>query len=553
MKILDTLFGYHPKDEYVFILPNSSNNEVEENNEIVNIYPSLSVNLDFLKVKYNLLINSDINVRKFTLPIKSKEFSAALVYIDGMVDNDSINNAILSPLLLRNSITMQPATSSTAVSKDISVKRVKKFNLEEFLYNSLIPQNNIVKVKDFKELLEKVNSGFCVLFVDTLNIAFCIETKKLPGRSIDSAKNEAVIQGSQEAFVENIRNNTALIRKIINNENLVMESSSVGNITNTQVVVCYMKNIANDDLVAEVKYRIQNLDIDSLTSSGELQQLIKDNPNRFMPQLISTERPDKTCNAILNGKVAILVNGSPYALVAPAVLIDFLESPEDSNLNYHLSNFLRFLRGIAFIFAIFLPGFYVAITNFHQELIPSELLLAISSARESIPFPVIFEILIMEISFELIREAGLRVSSSFSNTIGIIGALVLGEAAVNANIVSPILIIIVAFTGICGFAIPDFLLGFSIRIFRFMYIILGYLAGFLGIAIGFYLHFIYWANIKSFGVSYFSPYIPVSDFTKNSDYHLKAIWKREKRNQNLNTKKPQKEEKISMKWRKNLK
>ena len=155
----------------------------------------------------------------------------------------------------------------------------------------------------------------------------------------------------------------------------------------------------------------------------------------------------------------------------------------------------------------------------------------------------------MEISFELIREAGLRVSSSFSNTIGIIGALVLGEAAVNANIVSPILIIIVAFTGICGFAIPDFLLSFSIRIFRFMYIILGYLAGFLGIAVGFYLHFIYWASIKSFGVSYFSPYIPVSDYTKNSDFHLKAIWKRENRNRNLNTKKPKKEEKISMKWR----
>lgn len=552
MSIISKLFEYKPPKEYNFVIPNTSNNIVDEDTEIVEIYPSLAVNLEYLKSKYNLILNSDINVRKFTLSIKSKEFSSAIIYIDGIVDNNSINESILSPLLLRNSITMQP-TKTVAISKDISVKKVRKFDLEDFLYNSLIPQNSVSKVKNFKELTQKLNSGFCILLVDTLNIAFCIETKKLPGRNIEATKNESVIQGPQEAFVENIRNNTGLIRKIINNENLVMESFEIGKVTNTQVVVCYMKNITNDDLVAEVKYRIQNLDIDYITSTGELQQLIKDNPNLHMPQLISTERPDKACNSLLNGKVLILLNGSPYALIAPGVLIDFLESPEDININYHLSNFLRFLRGLAFIFAIFLPGFYVAITNFHQELIPSELLFAIASSRESIPFPVIFEILIMEISFELLREAGLRVSSSFSNTIGIIGALVLGESAVNANIVSPILIIIVAFTGICGFAIPDFLLGFSIRLLRFLYIILGYLAGFLGIAVGFYIHFVYWTSIKSFGVSYFSPYIPISDLDNNSSYPLKSIWKRESRNRNLNTKRPQKENKISMKWRQNIK
>lgn len=552
MSIISKLFEYKPPKEYNFVIPNTSNNIVDEDTEIVEIYPSLAVNLEYLKSKYNLILNSDINVRKFTLSIKSKEFSSAIIYIDGIVDNNSINESILSPLLLRNSITMQP-TKTVAISKDISVKKVRKFDLEDFLYNSLIPQNSVSKVKNFKELTQKLNSGFCILLVDTLNIAFCIETKKLPGRNIEATKNESVIQGPQEAFVENIRNNTGLIRKIINNENLVMESFEIGKVTNTQVVVCYMKNITNDDLVAEVKYRIQNLDIDYIASTGELQQLIKDNPNLHMPQLISTERPDKACNSLLNGKVVILLNGSPYALIAPGVLIDFLESPEDININYHLSNFLRFLRGLAFIFAIFLPGFYVAITNFHQELIPSELLFAIASSRESIPFPVIFEILIMEISFELLREAGLRVSSSFSNTIGIIGALVLGESAVNANIVSPILIIIVAFTGICGFAIPDFLLSFSVRLLRFLYIILGYLAGFLGIAVGFYIHFVYWASIKSFGVSYFSPYIPISDLDNNSSYSLKSIWKRESRNRNLNTKRPQKENKISMKWRQNIK
>ena len=302
MNFFSKIFRYQPQKEYNFILPNSSNNILVEENENIDIYPTLSVNLDYLKVKYNLIINSDINVRQFILPIKSKNFSAAIIYIDGIVDSASINTSILTPLLLRNSITMQP-TNVSAVSKNISVKRVQKFNLEDFLFNSLIPQNNVKKVKKFNELIEKLNNGFCILLVDTLNTAFCIETKKMPGRSIDTAKNESIIQGPQEAFVENIRDNTGLIRKIINNENLVMESFNVGKITNTQVAICYMKNITNDDLISEVKYRVQNLDIDFLTSSGELQQLIKDNPKLHMPQLLSTERPDKACNALLNGKV----------------------------------------------------------------------------------------------------------------------------------------------------------------------------------------------------------------------------------------------------------
>ena len=271
----------------------------------------------------------------------------------------------------------------------------------------------------------------------------------------------------------------------------------------------------------------------------------------MFPQIIATERPDKTSHFILEGRVAILVNGTPYALVVPSVFVDFLASPEDINLKHQYSNFLRFIRLLAMFFAIFLPGFYVAITNYHQELIPTELLFAIANSRQAIPFPVIFEILIMEISFELIREAGIRVPSPFGSTIGIIGALVLGEAAVSANIVSPILIIIVAFTGICAFAIPDFSLSFTLRIFRFMYIILGYFAGLLGIGLGTFINFIILSDLKSFGVSYFSPYIPGSNYDSLSPFFVKPIWKRERRSNFLNTKRPVKESKISMKWRQN--
>ena len=251
------------------------------------------------------------------------------------------------------------------------------------------------------------------------------------------------------------------------------------------------------------------------------------------------------------GRIAVLVNGSPFAIIIPSVLTDFLASSEDFNLNYIYASFLRILRFFALLSALLVPGLYIAITMYHYELIPSELLYAIVSARTAIPFPIIFEIFIMEICFELIQEASVRSPSSFSTTIGIIGALILGDAAVSANIVSPILIIIVAYSGICAFAIPDNSLRFSIRLYRFIYIVLGYLAGFLGIAFGMSIQLLLVLNKTSFGISFLSPYIPLSNFSKSESLILKPVWKREKRNAFLNTKKPDIENPISMKWRKN--
>ena len=551
------LFQYDEKIDYQFIISETSNNIPEsefEKKDNTKVSPNLSLNLEYLKSKYNMLINSDIKIRDFVLPIKSKNFSAFLLYVDGMVDGDNINDFILEPLLLKNSITMQMQNQDThkTPSKNISVKRVKKFNLEDFIYNGLIPQNSISKETDFSKIVAKVNAGFCALFVDTLDTAFCIEAKGFKGRSVSEPVSESVLKGAQEAFVENIRTNTSLLRKIINNEKLIIEETDVGKISKTKVAICYLKDITNEDLIAETKYRINNLDIDYLLSAGQLEQFIADDPKSAFPQIVSTERPDRTCNYLLTGRVAILINGAPYALVVPGMLIDFLTSPEDMNLNYLYANFLRIIRSIALIISLTLPGLYVAITNYHHELIPTELLFAMITARQAIPFPIIFEILLMEFSFELIQEASIRVSSSFSTTVGIIGALILGEAAVSANIVSPVLIIVVASTGICGFAITDKSLWYAARMFRFLYTILGYMAGFLGIALGFFIHFIILSCTTSFGVPYFSPYIPFSHEPKNSDtYYMNPIWKREKRSSTFNTKKPLEEDPVSMKWRQN--
>lgn len=280
---------------------------------------------------------------------------------------------------------------------------------------------------------------------------------------------------------------------------------------------------------------------------GQLEQLIEDDGKFSLPQVISTERPDKATNFLLEGRVIILVNGSPYSLVAPGTFIDFITSPEDLNLKFQFANLLKIIRILAVLLTLLLPGFYVAITNFHQELIPTELLFAIVSSRENIPLPIIFEILVMEISFELIREAGLRVPTPIGPTIGIVGALILGQAAVDANIVSPILIIIVAITAIASFAIPDFSFGFHCRVTRFSYVILGYFLGFLGIGLCLFVHFLILSDLKSFGYSYLQPYIPVTKDYKG--IFLSPLWKREHRADFLNTKRPKRQADISMPWK----
>lgn len=471
---LKKIFFYQPnQEEYNFTLPETTVSTSENRLPLTlpnkEISSNLSENIDYLKVKYNALINSDIVFREFNLTLQNKTYKALLFFIDGMVDSDLVNNFLLRPLMNTSS---SPQKTTTMNLNGITVKKSKKFNLEDYVFNNLIPQNSITKVTDFDEIIAKVNIGNCALFVDTISTVFAIDVKGYKAREISTPNNEIVVRGSQEAFVEKLRTNTSILRRLINNENLVIEQTTVGKITKTNIAICYIKNIANSELVNEVKYRINNLDVDFIISSGQLEQLIQDNSKLAFPQMIATERPDKATMHLLEGRVVVLVNGTPYSLIMPGVFIDFLSSPEDINLRHQYANLLKFLRILATLITLLLPGIYVAISIYHTELLPTELLFTIAASRNAVPFPIIVEILVMEISFELIREAGLRIPTPIGPTIGIIGALVLGEAAVSANLVSPILIIIVAITGICSFSIPDFSLSFSFRLFKFLYIIL---------------------------------------------------------------------------------
>ena len=534
-------------------LDNNTTKDVEPQK----IFTEIDKNLDFLKYKYNALICNDVIIREFSLLAQNIEYKAFVMYIDGMVDSSVINEFILSPLMMRNRANIFDDKQKKFVSEkkidNVTLKNFKKSkekNLVDFIYNSLIPQNSVDKVTDFSDVYSAINMGNCMLFVDSLDTAFNLDVKGFKQRNIDSPRNEVVVRGSQEAFVENIRTNTSMIRRLVNNENLVMETLTVGQITKTQVSIGYIKSLANEDLVAEVRYRINNLSVDYLISSGQLEQLIQDSPESLFPQMVATERPDKVSNFLLEGRVIIIVNGSPYVLVAPGVFVDFITSPEDLNLKYQFSNMQKLIRLLAIFLSLLLPGMYIAITNYHQELIPTELLFTIAAARESVPFPTFVEILLMEISFELIREAGLRVPTPLGSTIGIVGALILGEAAVSASLVSPVLIIIIAITGICSFSIPDFSLNFTFRIYRFIYIILGYVAGFLGISVVLFIQLVIMCKLKSFGSPYINPYILNKNKRSISSYFIPPIWKRERTSVFLHAQKKFSQKKISMVWRK---
>ena len=543
---LNNLITYNaPKDSYNFSLNNSTSKNITYDFD-KKVSANIKENKEFINIKYNTLINSDIIIRNFKLKSNNKSYSAFIIYIDGMSDSNLINRFILQPLMMRNKSNMYKTQSLKTYNKGKKVIIKKNSNnLAVEIENSLLPQNSLVKETNFNNIFSAINMGNCVLFVDTIAIAFNLDVKGFKQRSVSTPNNEIIIKGPQEAFVESIRVNTSMLRRATNTENLVIENVSIGKISKTPCAICYLKNIANSDLVAEVRYRLNNLDVDSLLSTGQLEQLICENNKYNIPQVISSERPDKAAKNLYAGRVVILINGNPYCIILPATFVDFISSSEDTNLNPIFANFLKFLRFLALAITLLLPSFYIAIVDFHQELLPTELLFSLWASRENVPFPIIFELIVMEISFELIREAGLRVPSPIGPTIGIVGALVLGQAAVSASIVSPFLIIIVAITGIASFAIPDFSFGFHLRITRFLFTISAYIAGFLGIAIGLYVYLCILCSLKSFGV----PYVNPNSNKKSKNFFVLPTWMQEFRHNYLHPKREQAQGKISMKWR----
>lgn len=494
------------------------------------IKKDITSNIDIIKKEFNYPTNKDIVVREFVI---NDNIRAFLVYMEGMVDRHTINNFILGPILREND----------------KFKDSKGSCQLDLLMESVVETHQVKKINKISEIITGILVGDTGVYLDGCDYFVFCETKGFEKRNVSTPQIEAVIRGSQEAFNENLRTNITLIRKIIKDKDLTTEFLTVGDKNRMNVAIVYINGTINVALVNEVKRRLKGIKTDYIGNTGMLEQMIEDSPFAIIPTILATERPDRAASHIMEGKLAILVDGSPFAIVAPVTITSLFHTPEDSSVRWQYGTVLRLIRIFAIFVAMMLPGLYVALTTFHTEMIPTDLLIAIAKARENVPFPTIVEIVLMEISFELIREAGIRIPGIVGNTIGIIGALILGQAAVQANLVSPVMIIIIAFTGLGNFAIPDFSLAFGVRILRVIFIISGAILGFYGISLAMVAVGYMMVNLKTFGVPFFSTQAPRTRRSHDVLLHW-PIWMQEFRPDNVNPANVRRQPDISRKWTK---
>ncbi len=496
------------------------------------LWPSLEENLHAVNRLYELPANKDLVIREITLPLHPP-VPAVLLFIDGMVDSKLLNLTIMQPLLL------MPAPP------DIT----KGSGLINHLRKEILPANQVVAGKTFSDLQDGINSGDTVLLIDGIAELLIIGSKGWEHRAVGKPTTEQSIRGAQMAFSENLRVNTALIRTMLRTSDLVTEMIKIGERSRVNCAVMYVKSIANASLVTEVKRRIGSIRTDYVDDIGLLEQFIEDHPSLPFPQTISTERPDRVSVHLAEGRVAILLEGNPFVLVVPISMFSLLHSAEDFSLKVPAGSFMRLLRVVGTLISTMLPAFYIAISYFHQEALPTELVLAIVGSREDVPFPAYFEVLVMEISFELIREASLRIPNILGSTIGIVGAIILGQAAVAAHIVSPIIVVIIALTGLASFTIPEYRFAFAVRTVRFGLLLMAAVAGLVGLSSGILLLITTLAYMKSFGMPYLSPISPKS--MGGLDVFIRgAVFRQESRPDALNTKDSTRQPHISRGWTK---
>lgn len=419
----------------------------------------------------------------------SREFTAhrlgkkvVLFYIPSMTDTSIINEEIINPLIMSGEV-MDDVISSISVSA-------------------------IREEKEIGKAVKELNIGDTVLLVDGHNQAYIIKTEMPAGRSIEKPQNETTLFGPKEAFVENASVNISLIRKKIRSEDFTVEKMIIGARSHNEVFIVYNRKLAGSEILSEVKSRIRSISIDAVQNLSLLIQHIEDRKKSLVPTILETERPDRAASFIEDGYVIILMNNSPSALITPATFWSFFHIADDHYLRFIYGNFTRLLRIVALFITLLTPALYIALTNYHIEMIPTDLLLAIVGAREMVPMTGFIELAMLELAFELIREAGVRVPTPIGPTIGIVGALILGQAAVEANLVSPVVVIVVALTGLSSYSTSDLDLNYSIRIARFFFLIAAGLFGIFGIVFVFMICLIYLASLKSFGIPYLAPLTP---------------------------------------------
>ena len=491
---------------------------------------SLQENRRIIDSLYHSDINKDILIRDFTLP-GNPGVPAMLVFLDGMIDKQIIDLAILQPLMLLS--TIRPGQAGA--------------DLLPTLAEHYLPTNQASLVATYKDVMDGVNGGDTVLFVDGSHQALVLGTKGYQQRGVERPQIEQSVRGSQAAFSEGLRTNTGLIRTILPSHDLVTEIIMIGDRAPKKCAVMYLRNLASPELVAEVKRRLGSIRTDYALNLGVIEQFIEDQPANPFPQSLSTERPDRTAAALLEGRVALLYEGVPFSHVLPVSFFTFFHSIEDFTMAPLIANFTRLLRLTGATVSVVLPSIYLSLSYFHPEALPTELLLAIAGAREKVPFPTLFELAIMELAFEFIREAGLRVPGMLGSTIGIVGAIILGQAAVTANLVSPVMVVIVAFTGLASFTIPDYRLASVLRVIRFGFMLAGASFGLVGVAFALLLNAAVLCSMKSFGVPYMAPVAPKT--MSGLDVVIRGpVFRQERRMDALNTMDSSRQPEIARGW-----
>ncbi len=435
--------------------------------------------------------NTDLTTRRFRI---FGQYEAALFYYTNLVNHTNINVDIMKPLMYK---------PSHLSDKAIAVEELQDIIINDTLYQSEALLENKVAL-----LVDGILRGGTIVAIEGIDQAIVIGTRQIESRSIDQPATEQVIRGPREGFVELLGTNISLIRYRLQSPDLRIESSEIGQRTKSKVAVCYMDGITNPDLVKEVNSRLSKIDIDGVLDSGYLEQFIEDNHFSPFPQVQYTERPDKIVANLLEGRVALLVDGSPLALVVPTVFNQFYQTVEDYTERYLLMSAIRLARLVALVFSLIFPSLYVAIISFNPELIPTEFAVAVAGGRAGVPFPAVIEVLIIETSMEVLREATIRLPQQVGGALSIVGVLVIGQAAVAAGFASPITVVIIALTTIGSFATPAYNAALALRLLRFPLIFMAGIFGLYGIMIGLILIANHLLSLRSFGVPYLSPLVP---------------------------------------------
>ncbi|UKS28017.1 spore germination protein [Paenibacillus sp. HWE-109] len=482
---------------------NKKNRKVQrQDNHILNDSISAALPQNMAKLHSLFSQTPDLIVREFTI-IQTGE-QAALVYLDGLADKNAINNNVLRPLQF------ETGSGDARGGFKVNVGQVQS------LYT-------------WSQIESTIFQGSSVLFVSGLTEAYAFGTQGWPQRAIEDPQLESSLKGSHQGFVETGSQNIALIRRFIPNRELKIKELIVGRRGKTKISIMYLADVAHPEVLKELEDRIQQVDVDVIINTGELSEMIEDNPFSPFPQLISTERPDAAASQILQGRFVVVVDRSPSVLVAPVTFSAFFQSVDDYSTRWQIASFIRILRFFAFFVAVFLPAFYISVISYNFEIIPLKLLITIGAFRGNVPFPPFVEAILMEVTLEMMREAGVRLPAPVGQTVGIVGGIVIGQAVVQAGLISNIMVIVVAFTAIASFILPNYDMVSAARLIRFAMMLAASMFGIVGIIIGMMTMIGHLISLESLGTPYGSPFAPVRFADWKDTFIRLPLWKMSER------------------------